>query len=49
MNKIRNNIIIIPGGVKKKFRRLEGCGIKSMRHSKANVDDKVLIGTIKHL
>ena len=44
---------------KKKFRRLEGCGIKSMwpifktkkfiYQSKINLDEKILFGKIKHL
>ena len=51
--------LIIYGVCQKKFRLLEGCGIKSMRpifktkviiyHSKANLDEKILFGKIKHL
>ena len=43
----------------RKFRRLEGCGIESMRpifktkmliyHSNVNLDDKISFGKIKHL
>ena len=60
MDVLENDLFkYLTGESKKKFRRLEGCGIKSMcrifktemfiYQSKVNLDEKILFGSIPHL